>query len=222
MFFLCVFFICVCICLCFCISEEVEYCKDCVLVGRWVSSTCALEVFRHVCPTIPAKMFMPGWREMSFYEISSYTYFYVHSSIHVNVESGISIKHLYCWASVAMKIMNLFYFKTNIMSYNIWHFVCSFDWGLQDDYQLSGWLSKVQLITDAQKGKSHRLHLFQNVSSSPNIPARSLLLFFLIFPLSFDFSYCPFMGDTCWQWNMETRLVQQRISISRFLTIKLV
>ena len=154
--------------------------QDSVLVGRWLSSTCALEVFRHVCPTILAKMFMPGWGEMSFYEISSYTYFYVHSSIDVNVESGISIKHLCCSASVAMKIMNIFYSKTKLISYNIWYLVCSFDWGLQDDYQVSGWLSKVQLITDAQKGKSHRLHLFQNVSSSPNIPTGSLLLFFLI------------------------------------------
>ena len=56
--------------------------QDSVLVGRWVSSTCALEVFRHVCPTIPAEM--PGWREMSLYEISSYTYFYVRNSIDVS------------------------------------------------------------------------------------------------------------------------------------------
>ena len=144
-------------------------------------------------------------------------------NVDVDVESDISIRHLSCSASVAMKIMNLFYSKTNIMCYNIWHFVCSFDWGLQDDYQVSGWLSKVQLITDAQKGKSHRLLLFQNVSSSPNIPTGSLLLFYLI--LMLWFFCCPlifFMVDTWWQWNMETMLHRQRVSISRFFTIKLV
>ena len=50
----------------------------------------------------------------------------------------------------------------------------------------------------------------------------------MIFLLSFDFFYCPFMvyqtldTDTCWHWNMETRLLRQRVSIFRFLTIKLV
>ena len=138
----------------------------------------------------------------------------------------------FCWCQLR-RVFQSNTFVAASLAMKIMYFILKFIWYPTFCLQLwlgfARWLPAVRVAfqgaTDNRCSERQKPQAasFPNVSSSPNIPTRSLLLFYLI--LMLWFFRCPlisFMVDTCWQWNMETMLHRQRVSISRFLTIKLV